>query len=61
MEISTFHAGEGDVTNSTNVTVTLSGDSRNFIQVFLFHFEKILGHVGLFRVFRDVLVNIGRN
>jgi len=23
MEISTFHTGEGDVTNSTNVTVTL--------------------------------------
>ena len=30
-------------------------------KVFLFHFEKILGHFGLFRVFRDVLINTGRN
>ena len=30
-------------------------------RVFLFHFEKISGHFGLFRVFRDVLVNTGRN
>ena len=30
-------------------------------RVFLFHFEKISGHFGIFRVFRDVSVNIGRN
>ena len=28
-------------------------------RVFLFHFEKILGHFGLFWVFRDVLINTG--
>ena len=56
-----FHAREGDVTNSTNVIVTLSGDSRNLSRVFLFHFEKILGHFGLFRVFWDVLVNTSQN
>ena len=28
-------------------------------KVFLFHFEKILSHFGLFRVFRDVLINTG--
>ena len=28
-------------------------------KVFLFHFEKILGHFGLFRVFQDALVNTG--
>ena len=30
-------------------------------RVFLFHFEKISGHFGLFQVFRDVSVNTGRN
>ena len=30
-------------------------------RVFLFHFEKNLGHFGLFRVFRDVLINTGKN
>ena len=30
-------------------------------RVFLFHFEKISGHFGLFRVFRDVSVKTGRN
>ena len=30
-------------------------------RVFLFHFEKFLGHFSLFRVFWDVLVNTGRN
>ena len=30
-------------------------------RVFLFHFEKILGHFGLFWVFRDVLINTGWN
>ena len=30
-------------------------------KVFLFHFEKISGHFGLFQVFRDVSVNTGRN
>ena len=30
-------------------------------RVFLFHFEKISGHFSLFRVFRDVSVNTGRN
>ena len=30
-------------------------------RVFLFQFEKILSHFGLFRVFRDVLVNTSWN
>ena len=30
-------------------------------RVFLFHFEKFLGHFSLFWVFRDVLINTGRN
>ena len=30
-------------------------------RVFLFHFEKILGHFGLFWVFQDVLINTGWN
>ena len=30
-------------------------------KVFLFHFEKISGHFGLFWVFQDVSVNIGQN
>ena len=30
-------------------------------RVFLFHFEKILDHFGLFRVFRDVSVNTSWN
>ena len=34
---------------------------RILSRVFLFHFEKISGHFGLFRVFRDVSVNTGRN
>ena len=32
-----------------------------FSRVFLFHFEKILGHFSLFWVFQDISVNIGRN
>ena len=30
-------------------------------RVFLFHFEKISGYFGLFRVFRDISVNTNRN
>ena len=30
-------------------------------RVFLFYFEKISSHFGLFQVFRDVSVNTGRN
>ena len=30
-------------------------------RMFLFHFEKISGHFSLFWVFRDILVNTGRN
>ena len=30
-------------------------------KVFLFHFEKISGHFGLFRVFQDISVNTGQN
>ena len=30
-------------------------------RVFLFYFEKISGHFGLFWAFQDVLINIGRN
>ena len=32
-----------------------------FSRVFLFHFEKFLGHFNLFQVFQDISVNIGRN
>ena len=35
--------------------------SRILSKVFLFHFEKILGHFGLFHVFQDVSVNNGQN
>ena len=35
--------------------------SRILSKVFLFHFEKILGHFGLFQVFQDVSVNNGQN
>ena len=34
---------------------------RILSRVFLFHFEKISSHFGLFWVFRDVSVNTGRN
>ena len=35
--------------------------TKIFSRVFLFHFEKILGHFSLFRVFQDVSVNTDWN
>ena len=45
------------VDESNQSVATLEILSREF----LFHFEKISGHFGLFRMFRDISVNTGRN
>ena len=50
-----------DICSLTSASLHIVATPEILSRVFLFHFEKFSNHFSLFRVFRDVSVNTGRN